>query len=251
MRQRRSNQAIFQYLQVVLCVALSLEITTPFALIQLDPSVAQPLKKKKIVPPPPSPPARGFPGSRTVSASMSSSCDLNLVALAPEFDITTQAQISERSVWGQTSVERPTLWFFVPATPPSTSLEFSLQNRQGEDIYRSPIQTPPQVGVIGVSIPSSTAALQLDRDYHWTLKAKVACGTATSNRVYVDGWLKRVSLPSASDAVVRQGIWYDAVTNLARQRVQKPNDLQLLQDWSDLLESANLETIAKQPIHNQ
>ncbi|WP_295613665.1 DUF928 domain-containing protein [Chamaesiphon sp. GL140_3_metabinner_50] len=250
MCQRRSHQAIFQYLQVVLCVALSLEITIPFALSQLDPIVAQTLKKRKIVPPPPSPPARGFPGNRTVSASMSnSSCDLNLVALAP-FDKNTQAQIPEHSVWGQTSVERPTLWFFVPATPPSTSLEFSLQNRQGEDIYRSPIQTPQQVGIIGVSIPSNKAALQLDRDYHWTLKAKVACGTATSNRVYVDGWIKRVSLPSASDSIVEQGIWYDAVTNLARQRAQKPNDRQLQQDWIDLLQSANLETIAKQPILN-
>ena len=61
--------------------------------------------------------------------------------------------------------------------------------------------------------------LQLDRDYHWTLKAKVPCGTSAANRVYVDGWVKRVSLPSASaksDTFAQKGIWYDAVTSLAQ-----------------------------------
>ena len=144
------------------------------------------------------------------------------------------------------------LQLFVPATPVSTSLEFSLQNQQGEDIYRAPIPSPQQPGVIGVRIPTDKASLQLDRDYHWTLKAKVPCGTSAANRVYVDGWVKRVSLPSASaksDTFAQKGIWYDAVTSLAQQRLQKPNDLQLQQDWSELLESANLEnTIAKQPI---
>jgi hypothetical protein len=156
-------------------------------------------------------------------------------------------------VWGQTIAQYPTFWFFVPATSQSTQLEFSLQNSQEEDIYRTSVTTPQQPGVIGIQIPTSQQSLQLDRNYHWTLKAKVACGTSTPNRVYVDGWVTRVNLPGASqqtntDSYIQKGIWYDAVTSLARQRLAKPDDVRLQQDWIELLESGNLETIAKQPL---
>jgi Domain of Unknown Function (DUF928) len=250
MNDRRSNQTTFHLLQIVLGITISMGIAIPFTLVQPDSSTAQQLKKKKQIPPPPSPPTKGFPGNRTVSASMSGgSCDLKLIALAPEFNQNPSGQISEKSVWGQTTVERPIFWFFVPSTQ-ALKLEFSLQNRQGEDIYRAPIPTPGQPGVISVRIPTSQQPLQLDRDYRWTLKAQVPCGT-TTNRVFVDGWVERVSLPSEgnrSDTFALEGIWYDAVTSLAQQRLQKPNDVQLQQDWYDLLESADLNAIAKQPL---
>jgi hypothetical protein len=60
-----------------------------------------------------------------------------------------------------------------------------------------------------------------------------------------------VSLTSAgnkSDTYNEKGIWYDAVTSLAQQRLQKPQDVRLQKDWSDLLESANLEEISQQPL---
>jgi Domain of Unknown Function (DUF928) len=250
MNERRANQTTFHLLQIVLGITISLGIVIPFALIPADTLTAQQLKKKKQVPPPPSPPSKGFPGNRTVSASMSGgSCDLKLIALAPEFSQNPSGQISEKSVWGQTTVAHPILWFFVPSAQ-ALKLEFSLQNRQGENIYRAPIPTPGQPGIIGVRIPTERPPLQLDRDYRWTLKAQVPCGR-TTNRVFVDGWVTRVSLTSAgnrSDTFAQQGIWYNAVTSLAQQRLQKPNDLQLQQDWHDLLESADLDTIAKQPI---
>jgi Domain of Unknown Function (DUF928) len=250
MNERRVNQTIFNLLQIVLGITISLGISLPLALIEADSSTALQLKKKKQIPPPPSPPSKGFPGNRTVSASMSGgSCDLKLIALAPEFTQNPSGQVSEKSVWGQTAVERPIFWFFVPSSQ-VLKLEFSLQNRQGEDIYRSSILTPGQSGVIGVRIPTNQQPLQLDLDYRWTLKAQVPCGT-TTNRVFVDGWVKRASLPGGgnrSDTFAQQGFWYDAVTSLAQQRLQKPNDVELQQDWQDLLESADLNAVAKQPL---
>jgi hypothetical protein len=166
---------------------ISLGISFPLIFSQPNISTARQLKQKKKIPPPPAPPSRGVPGNRTVSASMSgNSCDLNLIALAPQFSPTISSQISENSVWGQTTAQHPTFWFFVPATQSSTQLEFSLQNLE-EDIYRTNIPTPKQSGIIGVQIPISQQTLQLDRNYHWTLKAKVLCGKSTPNRVYVDG----------------------------------------------------------------
>lgn len=237
---------------VGLGVVLNLGMSISLVFVHQQPSIAQQLKQKKKVPPPPAPPSRGVPGNRTVSASMSGSCDLKLIALAPQFSSTTPSQSSEQSVWGQTTTPYPTFWFFIPATSPSTQLEFSLQNRE-EDIYRVSVPTPQQPGVIGVQIPASQQPLQLARNYRWTLKAKVPCGTSALNRVYVDGWVTRVNVSGASqkqnsDSYAQKGIWYDAVTSLAQQQLQKPTNLQLKQDWTDLLESGNLVEIAKQPL---
>jgi Domain of Unknown Function (DUF928) len=114
------------------------------------------------------------------------------------------------------------------------------------------ISIPQQSGIISVQIPSSQQPLQFNRNYHWTLKAKVCDGTSTVNRVHVDGWVTRIQLP---ETLIRQnsvyttnGIWYDAVTSLARLRLQKPQDVSLEEDWSDLLNSVNLTKIAKQPL---
>jgi hypothetical protein len=240
-------------LTIVLGTIVNLGTSIPIVFSQQQPTIAQQLKQKKKVPPPPAPPSRGVPGNRTVSASMSGSCDLNLIALAPQFSSTSSSQTAEKSVWGQTIAQHPTFWFFVPATSPSTQLEFSLQNEREEDIYRTSVPTPPQAGTIGVRIPTSQQPLQPNLNYRWTLKARVPCGTSTPNRVYVDGWVIRVNLPGVSpqnnsDSYAQKGLWYDAVTSLAQQRLQKPNDLQIEQDWSDLLESGNLQSIAKQPL---
>jgi Domain of Unknown Function (DUF928) len=248
-------------LTIALGLIISLGTSIPIVFSQEYPAIAQQLKQKKKVPPPPAPrSSRGVPGNRTVSISMSGSgsCDLNLIALAPEFILTSSSQTVEKRVWGQTIAQHPTFWFFVPATSPSTQLEFSLQNEREEDIYRTTVPTPSQAGTIGIKIPTSQQPLQPDRNYRWTLKARVPCGTSTPNRVYVDGWVTRVNLPgvspqSNSDSYAQNGLWYDAVTSLAQQRLQKPNDLQIGQDWSDLLESgnnlqSNLQSIAKEPL---
>jgi hypothetical protein len=247
-------------LTIALGTIFSLGTSIPIVFSQQQPAIAQQLKQKKKVPPPPAPPSRGVPGTRTVSASMSDSgsCDLKLIAIAPEFSTTSSSQTAKKSVWGQTIAQHPTFWFFVPATSPSTQLEFSLQNELEEDIYRTTVPTPSQAGTIGIKIPTSQQPLQPDRNYRWTLKARVPCGTSTPNRVYVDGWVTRVNLlgvspQSNSDSYAQKGLWYDAVTSLAQQRLQKPNDLQLEQDWSDLLESgnnlqSNLQSIAKEPL---
>jgi Domain of Unknown Function (DUF928) len=245
------QQLAISFLSVlVFGIILSPVMNMPLVFAQQNASTAQQSKPKKKIPPPPAPPSRGVPGNRTVSASMSgNSCDLKIIALAPQFNQRSLGQISEKSVWGQTTAQHPTFWFFVPATSSSTQLDFSLQNQE-EDIYRVQVPTPQQPGVIGVKIPSSQQALLTNRNYHWTFKAKVPCGSSTPNRVYVDGWVTRVNSPTAisNNSYAEKGIWYDAVTNLALQRLQKPHDLGVKQDWIDLLESVNLEEIAKQPL---
>jgi hypothetical protein len=177
-----------------------------------------------------------------------------LVALAPEF-VKTAAEGGERSVWGQTTQANPTLWFFVAAVDRSAPLEFFLQDRNDEIIYESVIPAPVKDGVIGVKISQGQKPLVLDRPYRWTLKAKFACGESAPEQRYVDGWIQRVSLPAGVDIVSNpaqvyadRGIWYDAVTSLAEQRLRESRNVQLRQDWRELLGTVKLEEFAVQPL---
>jgi hypothetical protein len=242
------------HLTIALATVLTLSMNILPILMQQDTLNAQQSNQKKKLPPPPAPKSRGVPGNRTVSASMSgTNCELNLIALAPQFSQNAPGQTSETSVWGKTISAYPTFWFFIPATQPSTKIEFSIQDRE-EDIYRVNIPFSPQPGIIGIKIPTTQKPLQLDRNYHWTLKAKICDGTATVNRVHVDGWITKVELPkiifqpNSSELYINNGIWYDAVTSLAQQRLQQPNDARISQNWRDLLESVNLTEVANQPL---
>lgn len=67
-----------------------------------------------------------------------------------------------------------------------------------------------QPGIVGVKIPNSQQPLQLNRNYHWTLKAKVCDGTSTVNRAHVDGWVTRIQL---QETIARQDNWEMYSTN--------------------------------------
>jgi Domain of Unknown Function (DUF928) len=202
------------------------------------------------------PPSRGFPNVRDSGISFftcKESFSKPLVALAPKFIQNDLIDKNIESVWGQTTMEHPTLWFFVPFMDRSTQLEFVLQNRESEEIYQSIISTPAKDGIIGVKIPKSKKPLELNQHYHWRLQATFFCDQSKKlgERVTsVDGWIQRVSLPVGIDIsnnptqiYVDKGIWYDAVTSLAQQRLKEPNDIQLRQDWKDLLGSTDLKEI--------
>jgi Domain of Unknown Function (DUF928) len=217
---------------IVVSSAMSIVFT------QQNNSIAQ-TKTARIRPKPPAPPSTGYPGNRTAAISRGDNCDSSaeeLIGLAPEF-----TQANEDSVWGQTTSARPTLWFFMPYTDRTTKLEFSLQDDREENIYVSSIPAPQRPGIISVQIPASQKPLQVNQKYRWKLTAKIYCDKGVTEK-YAMGWVSRVNSPNAD------GIWYDNVTILAQQLLLDPNNVQLKQDWSDLLNSANLEKIAKQPL---
>jgi Domain of Unknown Function (DUF928) len=207
----------------------------------------------------PPPPSRGFPAMREAAISRGScfNSGSKLVALAPKFSqkALNSGESEEQSVWGKTTMEYPTFWFFVPFTDRSTQLEFVLQNREDEVVYSFIVPTPLQDGIVGVKIPKSQKPLVLDRLYRWTLKAKLVCGESAPEQRYVDGWIQRVGLPAGIDVVsnpaqvyVDRGVWYDAVNSLAEQRLKEPRNVRLRQDWRELLGTVKLEEFAVQPI---
>jgi Domain of Unknown Function (DUF928) len=258
-------RANFCLAPIILGMTISLDLDTPIFLGQQHHLAAQQTPPQKTKPKlkvrrqPPAPQSRGFPAMRDAAISRGNCLNpgAKLVALAPKFAQKglNNGDSDEQSVWGQTTMEYPTVWFFVPFIDRSTQLEFILLNQNKEIIYQSSIPTPAKDGIIGVEIAKSQKPLELNKHYHWTLKAKVSCGGSVPEKKYVDGWIQRVSLPAGIDisdnptqVYVDRGIWYDAVTSLAQQRLEEPNNVQLKQDWRDLLGSTNLEDIAEQPL---
>jgi len=49
-------------------------------------------------------------------------------------------------------------------------------------------------------------------------------------------------------AYARNGIWYETLATLAEMRRLAPNDSRLTTEWTQLLQSQGLESIADQPL---
>jgi Domain of Unknown Function (DUF928) len=170
----------------------------------------------------------------------------------------TQPAPSVMHVWGLTTTERPTLWFYVPFGKNSAyPAEFILQDEEANPIYKSAIALPQQPGVISVSLPASVPPLAVGKRYRWFFN--VYCEPQQqAPPLYVEGVVQRVNL---SPAVVQQlqtaqprqkvaiyaenGIWYEAINTLAELRQKNPQDVSLQTQWQDLLEGIGLGDVAK------
>ena len=203
--------------------------------------VSQTINKISKVPrkqPPLAPRGTSAPGNRSAAASRDDGCAMpqqELTALVPEFK-----QPNEISVWGQTTAAYPKIWVFMPYTSKNTQLTLSLKDEQGKHTFR--VDPPATAGIISIQVPSSLQPLKIDQNYRWKLTAKIYCGQKSEDKNII-GWVSRVNSASSTDSA-----WYDAVTDLAQQLLQDPQNIQLRQDWNDLLQSATLGQFTNQPL---
>jgi hypothetical protein len=169
-------------------------------------------------------------------------------------------------VWGLTTAERPTFWFYVPYTKDvaNVSAEFVLQDAKENDVYRQAIALPPKSGVMSVPLPSTVAPLQVSKTYRWYFKIHCNQQQTTSYPVQVEGDIQRVSLnpnvakqlaaatdPREKIAIyAASGIWYDPLNMLAQLRLANPNDVSLVTDWQSILQSIKLQQLATAPLLN-
>jgi Domain of Unknown Function (DUF928) len=208
------------------------------------------------------PPDRGATGTRGSSASRG--CDASgqtLMALVPAYE----AKVGLTQVWALAYAERPNLLFFVPYQNTAiANMEFVLQkqiNKKSQTIYRTSL-TPTSPGIINVSLPETLAPLEPETMYRWFLKVRVKCNSeGTSQLDYVEGWIQRAKNDPSLTELIKQakpqqkptiyaekGIWYDAIATLAQLRLANPNDTTLLANWTSLLNSVGLKSLANQPL---
>jgi hypothetical protein len=214
---------------------------------------------------PPKPPGTlGTPGGRPRGGAGRGNCpkvQIPLTILIPNDQISLSQSTKITSVWGLSTSEKPTFWFFVPYDNSSNfSAEFALQNAQGKDVYRQAVALPKQPGVIAVHLPDSVPPLETGVPYQTYFTVK--CGNSRSSQSdFVKGWVQRIALsPTVANQIAtakphdrpaihaNNGLWFDALTTIAELRLKQPNDVKLLAEWQSLLESANLSDVADQPL---
>lgn len=235
--------------QALSCSAISLLISGLFTAFPVNPAPAA-----RFVPPPL--PRRGAPSGHPQGGASRGKCPVassQLTALVPVLPKTPDRP-DAIPVWALTVSDRPTFWFYVPyPLTRDLATEFVLQDEQGKYLYQTSLAqsgTPP--GVVSVTLPATVPPLEVDKRYHWYFL--IYC--TASNPMFVDGWVERKPNALSQTALSREqaqryaanGIWYDALTTLAQLRRQKPQDSTLTQDWTNLLQSAGLGTIAPAPL---
>jgi Domain of Unknown Function (DUF928) len=196
------------------------------------------------------PPDRGLPGRREGGGTRGNCVhgDTPLVALIPETN------------FGTTLEPYPTFYWSIPQMPAATA-EFVLLDENDDEVYKNTIQLAGP-GIVSLSVPNdgSVAPLERGKDYHWYFS--VVCDARDrSGDIFAEGWIQRIAPPAgltnqlAAAAVsdrptifANAGIWYDALTTLAKLRQADPENPQLSSKWANLLRSVGLENLAGQPL---
>lgn len=197
---------------------------------------------------------RGRPGRRggTGSRGDCPPVEVPLTALMPATNL------------GSSVEAHPTLWFYVPYKSDQVGEgEFSLQDEQNNDVYRTNFTLPETPGIVGFSL-ASAAPLEVNKKYQWYVKLYCS-GQKSSAPVFIRGWVERVALkpelerqlqtastPRDRIALYAQnGIWYTALSELAKLRRGEPQNATLNNDWANLLREVGLENLVQKPISGE
>jgi len=174
---------------------------------------------------------------------------INLTGLVPE------------NKMGRTVSDYPTFFFYLPPTK-AESAEFILLDPTGNQIYKQTLKVKNLSGVIGISIPSdkNVSPLEVGKKYTWNFTVICEAEDRSADLLEI-GTVRRVELsadirselekadPRRKTAIYAEnGIWQDALSNLAAARRAQPDDAVIKDDWESLLESVRLGKIAKEPI---
>ncbi len=167
---------------------------------------------------------------------------------------------------GLTATVRPNIFVYVPQTIAKKAF-FSVQDENTNHYYQTTIDLPEKPGVMEIKFPDSAPELKTNKNYKWSLA--VICGESLEpDSPLVSGWIRRVennhnlrnqptnqensknSLLESISKLASNGLWYDSLTALAQLIREQPSNQNLADSWEELLKSANLNEIAKEPLVN-
>lgn len=200
------------------------------------------------------PPVTDGPGGRISGGSRDPGClqRNSIRAIAPT-----------SATKGLTNSQNPTFFFYIPQTASRTA-EFVLQNQNKQQVYKTTLRLSGKPGIVSFSLPSSAgfSGLEVGKNYRWFFT--LICNPNAADRAgnpFVMGWIQRAQPNAGLSQQLRQasprdramlyysaGYWYEAVSTLAGLRRSYPNDAALASDWANLLQSAGLDQISREPI---
>jgi hypothetical protein len=165
-----------------------------------------------------------------------------------------------QSTIGMTTAEYPTIFLYIPdADLEGVTGELVLSNENEEEVYRKVVRLKATDSIIGIDL-SGSPPLEVGKSYSWAFSIIFDERDRSADSGVV-GWIKRVELNSQVkhklDTALPQekpsiyatnGIWYEALTNLAKLRCSSPNDAALASAWESLLQQVGLLEIARKPL---
>jgi Domain of Unknown Function (DUF928) len=186
--------------------------------------------------------------------------DASTCSLAqPSNDNKSVKAVMPASNIGLTVTSHPSIFVYVPRTNAQNGF-FSIQDEESNYYYQTSIPLPKQSGVIEVVFPDQAPALEVGKNYKWSL-AMICSQYLEPDSPFVTGWIRRVEPNKAISHIspsqvsldmlnklAADGIWYDAVSTMAKLRKLHPNNRNLVVSWQRLLEHSELNAIAQEPL---
>ena len=174
-----------------------------------------------------------------------------LIALVPDLQVAT-------SPVPQTISERPTIYFLSPKIDSQASFVLSEDNGSSmpsKRIYRKNFSLKNEAGVIAFKLPDDAPILEVGKTYK--LRFDINDSLYASKTVY--GYIRRVSpsqklvaqLDKISKPIDRavlfaqESIWFEAVQALAEAQLTVPKNTEVIEEWTSLLKSANLDSVLR------
>jgi hypothetical protein len=188
----------------------------------------------------PLPPGTGSPDDQqTPGGSRGGACkqtDKRLSALVPK-----------KADESLTTADNPVFWFYIPdAFEDIYSIEFSLHDlNDTTTLYRASLQVTKTPAVIGIPLPlSPNYSLKLNESYRWKLIVNCTAQAKPEDVIALEGLVTRVQRSPNLLGV----IWYDELTNRAKQYLLEPQNPVVRKTWAELLKSVGLEELAQAPL---
>lgn len=160
-----------------------------------------------------------------------------------------------------TASDRPSVYFIVPKLDQGYPVEFILEDADGNEVYQTTLEAGTKEALLGIDLPQNT--LQLDQDYHWYLS--MICDIEDSSQnVVLEGWLRKVTsdVSLTSNVGVKDGLaqvqsyqnaglWSDAIATLISLRQTYPDNSDVLNQWTKLLQQLELEEVIGEKLASQ
>ena len=197
------------------------------------------------------PPKADRPVQSSGGASRGDQCALDAQNL--EIPLTPLLPANQQ---GLTVASHPTLLVYVPQTT-ATKVFFALRDETEEYDYQTVLPIGDRSGVISVQVPQSAPALEVGKDYQWSLvlmcddqlrpDSPVAQGyiTRIKPEFQLDQQIQAANELESAALYGKAGIWYETVATLAKLKSAKPEDNKVSTTWEQFLSSVGLEDVAK------
>lgn len=199
------------------------------------------------------PPDRSSGGGRAPCSSL-------VVAITPGAGTFSEGEdcvAASDAMLAYTSDNQPRFWLYIPGDHEAgTVLKVQIrQERQVIEVKDFPL--PTTAGLISVQLD---VTLESGRPYIWTAEVMVNTGRGRASNPLAGGMVEyrpmesevatQISLLAPLDRAQQygeQGLWYDALEELANLRRAEPDNAEVLAAWRGLLASYGLEIFADQP----